>query len=214
VTNQPGAGEATDAGTSSPVILPDGGVLYGAFTFYNGNRGHLFKFDKHGSFAGSFEFGWDVTPAVYRHDGTYSIITKDNLSDGATFSMTQLDADLHRQWSFHATNTQSCHRDASGNVVCVEDPDHTFGFEWCVNAPAVDRHGNVYANSEDGWVYKLGQGGHLVDRTFLNEPLAAAYTPISIDGRGRVVSLNGGDLFVIGGEGGDHEDDYDGPRRD
>jgi len=207
-TNQPGAGEATDAGTSSPVILPDGGVLYGAFTSYNQVRGHLFKFDKHGAFAGSFDFGWDVTPAVYRHDGTYSIITKDNFNAG-NFFMAQLDADLHRQWSFQSTNTQSCHRDATGAVVCVEDADHSTGFEWCVNAPAVDRRGNVYVNSEDGWVYKLGQGGQLVDRTFLLEPLGAAYTPISVDGRGRVVSLNGGDLFVIGGGGDDGDDGGD-----
>jgi len=58
---------------------------------------------------------------------------------------------------------------------------------------------NVYANSEDGWVYKIGQGGHLDKRTFLLQSLGAAYTPISIDRRGRLFSLNGGDLFVIGG---------------
>jgi hypothetical protein len=43
-----------------------------------------------------------------------------------------------------------------------------------------------------------------VDRTFLLEPLGAAYTPISIDRRGRLFSLNGGDLFVIGGPGDHH----------
>ncbi|HEX3761507.1 MAG TPA: hypothetical protein VHW23_22575 [Kofleriaceae bacterium] len=55
----------------------------------------------------------------------------------------------------------------------------------------------MYANSEDGWVYKLGQGGVLLDRIFLLESLGAAYTPISIDRKGRLFSLNGGDMFVV-----------------
>jgi hypothetical protein len=198
-TNQAPAGMASDQGSSSPVILPDGGVLYGAFTGYNQFRGHLFKFDAHGAPAGTYDFGWDVTPAVYRHHGTYSIVIKDNFYFDAQFYMSQLDRNLKREWTFKATNAQSCHRGDDGHVTCADDPDHPTGFEWCVNAPAVDPEGNVYANSEDGWVYKIGQGGRLKDRTFLLQALGAAYTPISIDPSGRLFSLNGGDLFVIGG---------------
>jgi hypothetical protein len=205
-TNQAPAGQANDVGSSSPVILPDGGVVYGAFTRYNQLRGHLFKFDRHGAPAGTYDFGWDVTPAVYRHDGTYSLVTKDNFYLDAQFYISQLDKDLHREWTVKATNTQSCQRDSAGHVTCVDDGEHPTGFEWCVNAPAVDSAGNVYANSEDGWVYKIGQGGQILDRTFLLQSLGAAYTPISIDRRGRLFSLNGGDLFVIGGSH-DHEDD-------
>src|SRR4030095_7239938 len=73
-TNQRPAGIANDQGSSSPVILPDGSVLYGAFTAYNGFRGHLFKSDSNGHKVASYDFGWDVTPAVYRHHGTYSIV--------------------------------------------------------------------------------------------------------------------------------------------
>lgn len=206
-TNQAPAGQASNQSSSSPVILPDGGVLYGAFTAYNQQRGHLFKFDAHGAPAGTYDFGWDVTPAVYRHDGTYSIITKDNVYFDEQFYLTQLDPQLHVEWSFKATNQDSCHRDANGQVSCANDGEHPTGFEWCVNAPAVDPQGNVYANSEDGWVYKISQGGHLVDRTFLLQSLGAAYTPISIDRHGRMFSLNGGDLFVIGGGHDGHDDD-------
>jgi hypothetical protein len=208
-TNQPPAGQASDQGSSSPVILPDGGVLYGAFTGYNQARGHLFKFDAHGTHAGTYDFGWDVTPAVYRHDGTYSIVIKDNFYFDQQFYISQLDSNLHREWSFKATNPDSCHRDPNGQVACVNDGEHPTGFEWCVNAPAVDPEGNVYANSEDGWVYKIRQGGHLVDRTFLLQSLGAAYTPISIDRHGRLFSLNGGDLFVIGGGHDDDDPDHD-----
>jgi hypothetical protein len=182
-------------------------VLYGAFTGYNGFRGHLFKLNANGVKVGSYNFGWDVTPAVYRHDGTYSIVLKDNFYQQQQFYLTQLDPQLHKEWSFKATNGQSCHRDPSGQVVCADDPEHATGFEWCVNAPAVDRHGNVYANSEDGWVYKIGQGGQLKDRIFLLESLGAAYTPISIDRKGRLYSLNAGDLFVIGGDNDHHHGD-------
>jgi len=198
-TNQPPAGLAIDQSSSSPVILPDGGVLYGAFTAYNQQRGHLFRFDAQGRPAGTFDFGWDVTPAVYRHDGTYSIITKDNQYFDQKYYISQIDRHLRREWTFQSSNPQSCHRDASGNVVCVDDGQHPTGFEWCVNAPAVDPEGNVYANSEDGWVYKIAQGGRLVHRTFLLQSLGAAYTPVSIDRKGRLFSINGGDLFVIGG---------------
>jgi hypothetical protein len=199
-TNLPPAGFANDQGSSSPVILPDGGVLYGAFTAYNQFRGHLFKFDRHGQPAGTYDFGWDVTPAVYRHDGTYSIVIKDNQYFDQLFFMTQLDSQLRKEWTFQATNPESCQRAPDGTITCVDDGQHPTGFEWCVNAPAVDRDGNVYANSEDGWVYKIGQGGQMIDRTFLLLTLGAAYTPISIDHRGRLFSLNGGDLFVIGGK--------------
>lgn len=203
-TNQAPAGLASDQGSSSPVILPDGGVLYGAFTAYNQFRGHLFKLDAHGHPAGTYDFGWDVTPAVYRHHGTYSILTKDNFYGDGQYYMTQLDSHLHKEWTFHATNHESCVRSATGEVTCVDDPEHATGFEWCVNAPAVDPDGNVYANSEDGWVYKIGQGGRQVDRMFLLETIGAAYTPISIDERGRLYSLNAGDLFVIDGGHGHH----------
>jgi hypothetical protein len=26
----------------------------------------------------AYDFGWDITPAVYEHDGTWSVIVKDN----------------------------------------------------------------------------------------------------------------------------------------
>jgi hypothetical protein len=206
-TNQRPAGFASDQASSSPVILPDGGVLFGAFTAYNGFRGHTFKLDKHGQKVASYDFGWDLTPAIYRHDGTYSIIIKDNHYIEQDFYMSQLDSNLQLEWSYKGTNPLNCHRNPDNTVVCVDDGQHPKGYEWCVNAPAVDRDGNVYANSEDGWVYKIGQGGVEKDRMFLLESLGAAYTPISLDHKGRLYSLNGGDLFVIEanhGHGHDH----------
>ena len=77
-TNDLPAGRVSDVSSSSPVVLPDGGVLYGAFTSYNYSRGHLFKFGPDGRALATYDFGWDITPAVFQHDGTYSILLKDN----------------------------------------------------------------------------------------------------------------------------------------
>jgi hypothetical protein len=71
---------ASDWKPEPGLILPDGGVLYGAFTGYNGFRGHLFKIDKHGQKVAAYDFSGDATPAVYRHNGTYSIAIEDNHS--------------------------------------------------------------------------------------------------------------------------------------
>ena len=197
-TNDLPAGRVSDSGTASPVALPDGSVIYGALTTYNRSRGHLLKFSAAGKFLSSYDFGWDTTPAFFPHDGTYSIVIKDNHYFGGPYSITQLDANLRVEWSFNATNTQACTRQADGSMTCTSPPDNANGFEWCVNAPVVDRDGVVYANSEDGWLYSIAPGGILKQRLFLKLALGAAYTPLSIDGAGRIYTQNDGHLFVVG----------------
>jgi hypothetical protein len=56
----------------------------------------------------------------------------------------------------------------------------------------------VYGNSEDGRVYAIRQGGTLIEQRFLLQSLGAAYTPIAVDSSGRVYSMNGGVMTVIG----------------
>jgi outer membrane protein assembly factor BamB len=201
-TNRRPAGQVTDLSSSSPVVAPDGSVLYGAFTNYNGFRGHLMKFSSTGAYQGAYDFGWDTTPAIYEHDGTYSVVIKDNHyfdtpgRPSGPFYIVQLRADLTQEWRYESEITQSCRRNPDGTVTCVDD--HPFGFEWCINAPAVDKDGVVYANSEDGHLYRIGQGGTLKDRVFLNLALGAAYTPLSLDAQGRIYTQNAGSLFVVG----------------
>jgi hypothetical protein len=216
-TNAFGSGAIPDQGSSSPTVLPDGSVLFGALTSYNGARGHLFKYDAQGTFVGAYDFGWDSTPALWQHGGTYSIVIKDNhyeanlycggnalcqvLPDGPYY-ITQLDSNLNIDWQFKSTNTQSCQRNANGTLSCVSD--HPNGFEWCINMPAVDKDGNVYANSEDGNIYIIPQGNTGIFSTpkgtplFLNLAIGAAYTPLSIGPDGRIYTQNDGHLFVAG----------------
>jgi hypothetical protein len=196
-TNLPPALDVDDVSSSTPVILPDGGVLYGALDNYNFARGHLVKLDRDGRFTGSYPFGWDTTPAIYEHDGTYSIVIKDNhYFTGGPFYITQLSRDLQQEWRYQNPTEHACARQPDGTIACDEEVHN--GFEWCVNAPAVDTQGNVFANAEDGFVYKIGQGGVLKTQTFLQQALGAAYTPISIDRSGRVFTLNNGELTVFG----------------
>jgi hypothetical protein len=99
-------------------------------------------------------------------------------------------------WSYKNTNTLSCSRDANGNVTCVDD--HPNSFEWCVNAFVIDANGTYYANSEDGNLFKIPQGGVGVTEIFQQLALGAAYTPTSMGADGKVYSQNAGHLFVAG----------------
>jgi hypothetical protein len=217
--NRPGAGRVIDDSTASPVVLPDGSVLYGTYTRYNYAQGHLMKFSSSGQFLAAFPFGWDTTPSVYQHGGTYSIILKENHYNGLgtycndpvicppdrntnnpsypeQYFITQLSKNLTPEWKWQNTNTLNCSTDEQGNVTCTDD--HPFGFEWCVNAGVVDGGGVFYANSEDGNLYVIQQGGTLREKLFLETAIGAAYTPLTIDRNGRVYSQNFGHLFVVG----------------
>ena len=216
-TNRPGGGRIVDDQSSTVAVAPDGSLYFGAFTRYNYDQGHLMHFDANGNFLNSYRFGWDVTPGFYVHDGTYSVVIKDNQygeigsycnddtlcppdRDSASpdypeaYFITQLTPSLGVEWRYQNTNTLSCSRDANGNVTCVSD--HPAGFEWCVNAFVVDAHGVVYANSEDGNLFAINQGGILKKKIFQQLALGAAYTPTSIDNSGRIYSQNAGHLFV------------------
>lgn len=207
-TNAKGSAYVQDQASSSPTVLPDGSIVFGVKDNYNYGRGHLLKFDAQGNFLTSFDFGWDSTPGVYSHNGTYSIVIKDNhygvpaycrmqqpicVPSTEAYFITQLDANLQVEWKFQSTNDQP--------------PDNPNGFEWCINMPAIDMNGNVYVNSEDGNIYQLIQpavippnkiitqpGGTL----FLSQALGAAYTPLSIGSDGKLYTQNDGHLFVVG----------------
>lgn len=217
---RPGA-RVLDDSSSSITVAPDGAILYGAYTRYDFARGHLMKFGAAGQFLGAYSFGWDSTPAIYAHDGSYSIVIKDNEYGGGPafgsycnsdvfcpprnngpFFITQLDPDLNVEWKFQNTNSEKCTRNPDGSVTCVPNTSpnewQNIGFEWCINAPVVDENGIVYANSEDGNLYAIRQGGTLKQHLFLDLALGAAYTPLAIAPDGAIFTENKGTLFVIG----------------
>jgi hypothetical protein len=220
-TNEPPPARVLDDSSSTPTVAPDGSIFYGAYSLYNWAQGHMMHFDANGNFLNAFNFGWDNTPAIWPHNGTYSVVFKNNHYGGPGFGdycddpnwcpdrsnpnasflgpeqyfVSQFDPNLNLQWSFRNTNTNSCTRNPDGTVTCVSD--HPNGFEWCVNAAVVDANGVVYANSEDGNLYAIAQGGVLQQNIFQNLAIGAAYTPASMDNKGRIYSQNDGFLFVV-----------------
>jgi hypothetical protein len=216
-TNAMGNGEIVDQASSSLSVALDGSILFGSLGGY-GARGHLLQFGAQGNFLASYDFGWDETPAVYAHNGTYSIVIKDNHYGGVglycnfnnpicqplqngPYYVTQLNSNLQIEWQFQNTNTKSCDRNPDGSLSCVSD--HPNGFEWCTNMPAIDSNGTVYVNSEDGNLYELAQGQSGIftqpqGSLFLNLALGAAYTPLSIGPDGKLYTENNGNLFVVG----------------
>ena len=203
-TNARGSGTVIDESSSTPTVLPDGSVVFGTTDNYNYSRGHLFHFDTHGNYVNAYTFGWDSTAGVYQHDGTFSVVIKDNHYSSSAYCfynspvctatpdgpyyVSQLDANLQVEWSFQNTTI---------------DSRHPNGYEWCVNAPVIDVNGLVYLTSEDGSIYSVPQGHHGVftqwqQRIFLLEALGAAYTPLSIGNDGKVYSQNDGNLFIVG----------------
>jgi len=197
-TNLPPAALVNDLSSASPTIFPDGTVAYGSVSTYNIGRGHLMHFSAAGAYLGNYDFGWDLTPATWTHDGTFSVVVKDNHygewdpTVPPSYFLTRLDATLHPVQRFRNTNTLSCGEDGG----CVDD--HPDGFEWCISAPAVDSEGSVFGNSEDGNLYVVGADGGQRARHFLKLAIGAAYTPIALDAKGRIYTMNGGDLFVLG----------------
>lgn len=203
-TNAMGSGSPSDLSSATPTILPDGSVLFGTLDNYDYGRGHMFHFDSQGNYINSYNFGWDNTPGVYQHNGTWSIIVKDNHYGGNAYCyfqnpvcspippgpyyVSQLDANLNVEWSFQNTTYNN------------SNPD---GYEWCVNAPVIDSKGIVYVTSEDGHVYSIPQGNSGVftqwrQRIFLIEALGAAYTPMSMGAHGEEYMQNNGHLFAVG----------------
>jgi outer membrane protein assembly factor BamB len=170
-----------DLASSSPTVAPDGSILFGTLSSVDG---FMMKFSPEGKYLAAFNFGWDSTPAIYAHDGTYSVILKDNLyGNSGPYFIAQLNADMVEEWSFRNDSI---------------DVDHPHGYEWCVNAPAVDANGTVYANSEDGNVYVIDQTGKLKGKMFLRTSIEAAYTPVALGPDGKIYTENDGDVFVLG----------------
>jgi hypothetical protein len=196
--NTLGAGIISDQASTSPLVAPDGSILLGVNDAFDYGRGHLVKYDSTGNYQANYNFGWDTTPAIFPNNGTYSIILKDNHYDSGSYCsnptycppappgpyyITQLDSNLVPQWKFQDTTTNK---------------QHPNGYEWCVNAAAVDANGIVYADNEDGYLYAINQRGELQQKIFLERAISAGYTPTSIGGDGTIYAENAGHLIAIG----------------
>jgi len=196
--NTLGAGIVSDEASASPMIAPDGSIFFGVNDGFDYGRGHLVKFDSSGVYLGSYNFGWDSTPAIYPNNGAYSVILKDNHYNNGSYCnnptycpkapagpyyVTQLDSNLDIQWQFKDPTSVKGHLD---------------GYEWCANALAVDINGVAYGDNEDGNLYAIQQGGASAHNIFLQQAINAGYTPTSMGSDGTIYSENAGHFFAIG----------------
>jgi outer membrane protein assembly factor BamB len=117
------------------------------------------------------------------------------------FFITQLNPNLAVEWKFQNTNNEMCARNADGTITCVPNTSGNqwanVGFPWSITAPVVDLNGVVYANSADGNLYSINQGGTLKANVFL-DLAAGGPSPLAIGPDARIYTENNGRLFVIG----------------
>jgi hypothetical protein len=137
------------------------------------------------------------------HPVSQIVCANPGVASGPWF-ITQLNENLVPEWRFQNTNTETCTLQPDGSLSCVNDTPN--GFEWCINAPAVDRNGTVYGNSKDGFLYSIPQGHRgtftqFKQRQFMGVSLGNAYTPSSISREGVVFTSDNGRLFAIGKDG-------------
>ncbi|MBI1747993.1 MAG: PQQ-like beta-propeller repeat protein [Acidobacteria bacterium] len=177
-----------DLSSSCPVVGPDGRVFYGGVNTNEQSAGYLYAFSPSGEFLGSFDFGWDITPAIYPDpDGDpthYHLVQKYNRY-------------LSRRYYMVSIDPNTMERECQWELV---------GREWCINAPAIDKDGAVYTNGEDGYLYRLtgmypaadGSCNPQMTRISLDRARDAAYTPLALGPDGTVYTLNNGRMFAVG----------------
>jgi hypothetical protein len=208
-------GRVSDDSTSSPTIGPDGDVYFGILEnpyAYNHDRGWLLHFspDLQTEYTPG-DFGWDDTPAIvpatmvpsYHGTSSYLLFSKyNNYNDGLGGDGINKIAILDP----HAIQVDP----QTGATVMKEvltiagptpDPANPGGVkEWCINAAAVDPfHKAVYANSEDGKLYRWNLVTDTLDQSItLTGGVGEAYTPTAIGPDGTVYAINEGVLFAVG----------------
>lgn len=185
-----------DSSSSSPIVDAKGRVYYGGVNTNGLSRGYVYAFNPDGQFYGYYDFGWDITPATYEKGDRTFIVLKDNHYDGfqqGPYFLTTLDAD-------------TLDGDRKMTVACQwELRRGERGYEWCINAPAIDQNATIYGNGEDGYLYALQgmfpdpgqQCAPVVTSLTMSWGGEDAYTADALDD-GVVYAIGHGKLYAVG----------------
>lgn len=201
---------ASENGTSSPMVGPDGDVYYGVLGSSGGahsQTGWLLHFDATLAITRiPGAFGWDNTPSLvpvsmvpsYSGGAAYLLMTKYNSYVDGQHRIAILDP------------TQSQFDTSSGALVMNEirtkrsptpDPNNAARVtEWCINTAAVDpATGTVLVNNEDGFLYRWKlDTNQLTESIRLTSGIGQAYTATVIGPDGVVYAVNNAVLFSVG----------------
>src|SRR4029079_10474682 len=73
--------------------------------------------------------------------------------------------------------------------------------EWCINAGAVNPSTNsILFNNEDGRAYRWDTANNVLSQVVkLNDGIGQPYVPTIVGPDGQVYTLNGGNIFALGG---------------
>jgi hypothetical protein len=193
--NSPVALTGWDIMDGAPVAYPDGTIgisgYDGGFTFGGGfdSRGSSLRFTRGGSLvAKNTEFGFEVTPSIFRHAGGFSLLQDRNLY--SDFELTT------------ARYSPSGVPELVGEIPLSFDP---VAIDWLDAHIPFGPDGEWYAVNGDGHLYKFAANGKLSEIVALTNPdgtvreMEGLASYFARDRVGRIYVSFAGYVYVIAG---------------